>query len=110
MKLLYFFFVASFFLPLLGFAQYQWLQYGGGNNTTTGSNYFDKEQVIDMATDSQRNIYVLSIITMMGAHINAGTPLAVTTYETNPNDNDFILVSYSCEGSYRWHKIFGGGY
>jgi hypothetical protein len=62
-----------------------------------------------METDSQRNIYVLSVITMDNVNVNSSTPTAVTTYEVNPNDTDFILISYTCNGTYRWHKVFGGG-
>ena len=108
-KLLHFFFIAVFFLPHLSSAQYQWLQNGGGINTLNGSNYFNKEQVIDMATDSQRNIYVLSVVTMDDVNVNSGAPVLVTTYEMYPYDTDFILISYTCDGSYRWHKVFGGG-
>lgn len=102
--------IAFYLLPFTLLAQsYQWLQHGGGNNTIDASSYWSKEQVIDMATDSERNIYVLSEITMSNVNVNNSPPLAVTTYEQNPNRADFILVSYSCEGIYRWHKVFGGG-
>lgn len=85
---------------------FQWLQNGGGNNTLSGSNFYQKEQVLDMAADSQRNVYVISIIGKDGAMVNGN---AITTYESHPNDNDFIVTSYACDGSYRWHKIFLGG-
>jgi hypothetical protein len=85
------------------------MQSGGGTNTTSGNQYFDDEQVIDMATDSQRNIYVLSVITKDGVQVNNTSPMSVTTYEANPNREDFILISYTCNGTYRWHKVFGGG-
>ena len=103
--------IALYLLPFTLLAQgFQWLQHGGGNNTigTTGNNYFGKEQVIDMATDSERNIYVLSVVTMSNVHVDNNPPIAVTTYEANPNRNDAILISYTCDGTYRWHKVFGG--
>ena len=102
--------ITLFLLPITLFSQsFQWLQNGGGNNSITGSSYFSKEQVIDMATDSQRNIYILSVITMDNVYVNSSFAIAVTTYEANPNDTDFILISYTCNGTYRWHKVFGGG-
>lgn len=85
------------------------MQSGGGTNTTSGNQYFDDEQVIDMVTDSQRNVYVLSVITKDGVQVNNNVPMTVTTYEANPNREDFMLISYTCNGLYRWHKIFGGG-
>lgn len=93
--------------PILSLSQsFQWIQNGGGNNTISGSFYYQKEQVIDMATDSQRNVYIISIVSKDGALVNENP---ITTYEANSNDSDFVLVSYSCDGSYRWHKVFGGG-
>ena len=94
-------------IPLVSlFQSFQWIQNGGGNNTISGSLYYQKEQVIDMATDSQRNVYVISIVSKDGALVD-GDP--ITTYEANSNNYDFLLVSYSCDGTYRWHKVFGGG-
>ena len=98
-----------FLLPISLLAQYQWMQNGGGNNIVNGSSFWDKEQVIDMATDSNRNIYVLSVIAMSGVEVNNNPPIAVNTFEQNPYRTDFILISYACDGTYRWHKVFGGG-
>ncbi|WP_338377047.1 hypothetical protein, partial [uncultured Flavobacterium sp.] len=102
--------ITFFLLPITLFSQsYQWLQSGGGNNNTTGNHYSSKEQVVDMATDSQRNIYLLSTVTKDNVLVNSSSPIAVTTYNVDPNHTDFILISYTCNGSYRWHKVFGGG-
>ncbi|SHJ35968.1 T9SS type A sorting domain-containing protein [Flavobacterium haoranii] len=93
--------------PILSLSQsFQWIQNGGGNNTISGSFYYQKEQVIDIATDSQRNVYIISIVSKDGALVNENP---ITTYEANSNNYDFLLVSYSCDGNYRWHKVFGGG-
>lgn len=103
-------FTYLFFLlwSLTAYSQgFQWLQNGGGNNAIDlGNSYFSKEQVIDIVTDSQRNVYVISIISKDGAMIDGN---AVTTFETNATNCDFVLASYTCDGTYRWHKIFGGG-
>jgi hypothetical protein len=99
--------IPFFLFSITLFSQnFQWLQNGGGNNSISNDS---KEQVIDIVTDSQRNIYVLSAITMDNVNVNNGAPIAVTTYEANPNRYDFILVSYTCNGTFRWHKVFGGG-
>ena len=97
--------ITLFLLPFTLFSQsFQWLQSGGGNNSISS-----KEEVVDMATDSQRNVYVLSIITKDGVLVNNSTPISVTNFEANPNRQDFMLISYTCNGTYRWHKVFGGG-
>jgi hypothetical protein len=102
--------ITLFLLPFTLFSQnFQWLQAGGGNNNTTGNHYSSKEQVVDMATDSQRNIYMLSTVTKDNVLVNSSSSIAVTTYNVDPNHTDFILISYTCNGSYRWHKVFGGG-
>jgi len=99
--------ITFFLLPITLFSQsFQWLQNGGGNNTVSNDR---KEEVIDMATDSQRNIYVLSTVTMDNVSVNSSNPIAVTTYEAWSVTTDFILISYTCNGMYRWHKVFGGG-
>ena len=85
---------------------FQWLKNGGGTVSLSGSSYYDKEQVIDIATDSQRNVYVVSTVSMLNAQV--GT-VPVTTFEQDVNSTDFIITSYSCDGTYRWHKVFGGG-
>ena len=72
--------------PLLNFSQsFQWIQNGGGNNTISGSLYYQREQVIDMATDSQRNVYIISIVSKDGVLVD-GDP--ITTYEANPERSD----------------------
>jgi hypothetical protein len=97
--------ITLFLLPITLLSQnFQWLQSGGGINSISS-----KEEVVDIGTDSQRNIYVLSAITKDNVNVNNGAPVSVTTYEANPNRNDFILISYTCNGTYRWHKVFGGG-
>ncbi|WP_338378737.1 hypothetical protein, partial [uncultured Flavobacterium sp.] len=99
--------ITFFLLPITLFSQsFQWLQNGGGNNTVSNDR---KEEVIDMATDSQRNIYVLSTVTMDNVSVNSSNPIAVTTYEAWSVTTDFILISYTCNGMYRWHKVFWGG-
>ncbi|WP_072784236.1 T9SS type A sorting domain-containing protein [Flavobacterium haoranii] len=80
------------------------MQNGGGNNSVSSNK---REEVIDIATDSQRNVYIVSKISKDGTMLNSSLPISV--YELNSNDVDVILVSYSCEGNYRWHKVFGGG-
>jgi hypothetical protein len=102
--------IPFFLFSITLFSQnFQWLQNGGGNNTLNGNHYSSKEQVVDMATDSQRNIYMLSTVTKDNVLVNSSSSIAVTTYNVDPNHTDFILISYTCNGSYRWHKVFGGG-
>jgi hypothetical protein len=104
---LYFFFSFLCSLsPIISSSQgFQWLQNGGGNNTLSGR----VEEVVAMTTDNQQNVYVISAISRDGVMLDGNS---VSTYESiasNSSYNDFILVSYTCDGNYRWHKVFGGG-
>ena len=97
----------SFFFLLCSLFSYsqnfQYLKYGGGNNTLDSS---DREEVLDMATDSQRNTYVISRISKNGVTLSG---ISITAHELWSVSYDMVLVSYTCEGAYRWHKVFGGG-
>ena len=91
-------------LPFLGYAQsFQWIK-DGGSAENLGSN--DYEQVYSIATDSQKNIYVLSKVGMSNLNVD-GNPK--TNYD-NPSSfpTDIVLASFSCDGAYRWSKIIGG--
>ena len=94
-----------YLLPFLGYAQsFQWIK-DGGSSENLGSN--DYEQAYNIATDSQKNVYVLSKVGMSSLNID-GNPK--TNYD-DPGSTpmDIVLASFSCDGTYRWSKIIGGG-
>ncbi|RBA26870.1 T9SS type A sorting domain-containing protein [Flavobacterium tibetense] len=93
-----------YLMPFLGCAQsFQWIK-DGGSAENLGSN--DYEQVYSIATDSQKNVYVLSKVGMSNLNVD-GNPK--TNYD-NPSSfpTDIVLASFSCDGTYRWSKIIGG--
>ena len=82
---------------------FQWVK-RGGSNENLGNDY---ESVYSIATDSQKNYYVLSYVGMSDLDV-----------DNNPKSNydwpgfgpkDIVLASFSCDGTYRWSKVFGGG-
>uniref|UniRef100_UPI004049FC2F T9SS type A sorting domain-containing protein n=1 Tax=Flavobacterium sp. TaxID=239 RepID=UPI004049FC2F len=90
---------------LTSYAQsFQWIK-DGGSAENLGSN--DYEQVYSIATDSQKNTYVLSKVGMSNLNVD-GNPKS--NYD-NPSSTptDIVLASFSCDGTYRWSKIIGGG-
>jgi hypothetical protein len=97
--------ILSFFLISLGgqAQSFQWIK-DGGSSENLGSNDF--EQVYSIATDSQKNVYVLSKVGMSSLNID-GNPK--NNYD-NPSaiPTDVVLASFACEGTYRWSKIIGG--
>jgi len=85
---------------------WQWGKRGGStdNLSNTGGNRI--EEVIDIVTDSQKNIYVLAPVGQTLLNID-GNPK--TNYGDSSSKTDFTLSSFSCDGTYRWSKIIGGG-
>jgi len=85
---------------------WQWGKRGGStdNLSTTGGDRW--EEVIDIVTDSQKNIYVLSPVGQTLLNID-GNPK--TNYGDSSSKTDLALSSFSCDGTYRWSKIIGGG-
>ena len=97
--------ITFFIVPILSFSQnFQYIKSGGANNMLDSS---IKEEIRNMVTDSQRNLYFISPIGKDGTTLDGSIPFSV--YELSPNNPDYILVSYTCDGTYRWHKVFGGG-
>lgn len=91
-------------MPFLGYAQsFQWIKDGGSAENLASNDY---EQVYSIATDSQKNVYVLSKVGMSNLNVD-GNPK--TNYD-NPSSfpTDIVLASFSCDGTYRWSKIIGG--
>ena len=93
-----------YLLPFLGYAQsFQWIK-DGGSSENLGSN--DYEQAYSIATDSQKNVYVLSKVGMSSLNID-GNPK--TNYDDpGSTPTDVVLASFACDGTYRWSKIIGG--
>ena len=93
-----------YLLPFLGYAQsFQWIK-DGGSSENLGSN--DYEQAYSIATDSQKNVYVLSKVGMSSLNID-GNPK--TNYDDpSSTPTDVVLASFACDGTYRWSKIIGG--
>ncbi len=84
---------------------WQWIKRGGANSSITNSASIYQEEVYDMATDSQQNVYVLSPVGAFGINIDGHPKDYYGDYTTNV---DHALTSFSCDGTYRWSKIIGG--
>ncbi len=81
---------------------WQWGKSGGGGGSSPDVN--DKEEVVSMVTDSQKNIYILSKLFDDGQQV-AGQPVE---FYDQPGDYDYIISSVACDGTYRWSKVIGG--
>lgn len=84
---------------------WQWLKDGGSYNSFS-ENDGRNEEVFDIATDSQKNVYVLAQVGYSNLAID-GNPK--TGWGGGTYLPDFALASFACDGTYRWSKIIGGG-
>ena len=92
-------------VPIFSFSQsFQWIKDGGSAENLGTNNY---EQVYSIATDSEKNIYVLSKVGMSNLNVD-GHPKTNYDYPSS-TPADVVLASFTCNGTYRWSKIIGGG-
>ena len=82
---------------------WRWAVRGGGSydEVRTGR---DDETVIDMATDKNGNLYVLSNLYPESNDLDVSGTL-LTGYGVT----DIVISSYKCDGSLRWTKVIGAG-
>jgi hypothetical protein len=82
------------------FAQprWQWGKSGGslGDDNAIGN----VEDVVDIATDTKGNVYVLG---KSYATANVDGHVGISSFDR------LIIASWSCEGKFRWKKVFGSG-
>ena len=91
-----------YLLPYIGFSQsFQWIK-RGGSNENLGNDY---ESVYSIATDSEKNYYVLSYVGMSDLDVDGNLK---SNYDNPTNPQDVVLASFACDGTYRWSKVFGG--
>lgn len=85
---------------------WQWGKRGGSVDQLDilGSNR--QEEVFGIVTDSQKNIYTISYVGMNNLNVDGNTK---TNFGDNITLTDVCLSSFSCDGTYRWSKIIGGG-
>jgi hypothetical protein len=98
---------ASFLLmTCISFSQsWVWGKRGGSSDNldATGSNR--EEGVYSMVTDSQKNIYMLSKVGTLNLNFDGTSD---TGYADGITKTETALVSFSCDGTFRWSKIIGG--
>lgn len=84
---------------------WQWGKRGGSMGSINSSgNGGRQEEAYNIVTDSQKNIYLLSVVGSPNLDFD-GHP--DENYEPSSTNFDVALVSFSCDGSFRWSKIIG---
>lgn len=100
MRKIYFLFLLCLLYNTLSSAQqgWQWGKRGGSGGSEAGA--LADERVIDMATDHNGNVYVLSVNNPGLANVDGHMGISVRDRLT--------IASWSCEGNFRWMKNIGG--
>lgn len=91
-------YLISFTLTASAQDSWQWGKRGGSGGT--GSGALADEQVIDMATDKNGNVYVLAVNNPGLANVDGHMGVSVRDRLT--------LASWDCDGDFRWMKNIGG--
>ena len=98
----YLIFAILYLFTLSASAQtWQWGRRGGG---ALSLNSDPPESVYSIVTDSQKNVYTLSYLGDVSCNVDGNT----IPYYDDGYAGDVVLSSFSCDGSYRWSKVFGG--
>src|SRR5690606_29967362 len=73
-----------------------WAKDGGGGNVINGSK--KSKDFIDVATDKHGNVYALA---------HAGGLATIDGQSTKDSSTEFVLISWNCNGGFRWMKSLG---
>lgn len=86
---------------------WQWGKRGGSITEVSVNFNFGvrPEEAYSIVTDSQKNIYMLSRVGDSNLNFD-GVPR--TIYESVSSPADLAIVSFACDGTFRWSKIIGG--
>lgn len=93
------------FAQSLAAQSWQWGSRGGSTDNVDNTSGTRVEGVYSMVTDSDSNIYTLSSVGVNNVDV---TGIPRQAWGDNTTKTDFVLASFSCDGSYRWSKIIGG--
>ena len=107
MKKAYFFIVVLGCCSTVSMAQsWQWGKRGGSTDQLDDTSYHRQEEVFGIVTDSNKNIYTISYVGKNNLNVDGNSK---TNFGDDTTLTDVCLSSFSCDGTYRWSKIFGGG-
>jgi Secretion system C-terminal sorting domain/Beta-propeller repeat len=85
---------------------WQWGKRGGSIDQLTTSSGGRQEEVYCIVTDSQKNSYTISNVGKNNLNIDGNIK---QNFGSDTQKIDVCLSSFSCDGTYRWSKIIGGG-
>ncbi|SCY66918.1 T9SS type A sorting domain-containing protein [Flavobacterium caeni] len=94
-----------FLVSMLCNAQsWQWGKRGGGDQAISDLNWIETVRTIKV--DSQGNVYAICPVSTANLDVDGHPKIGYG----NGGTIDHALVSFACDGTYRWSKIIGGQY
>jgi len=92
---------------------WQWAKSGGGSRRAYTEFIADfspnSEHIKDIAIDEDNNYYFLTQVSTNNTNYD-GVPFDVYNYsESADGYADILLLSTTCDGTYRWSRVIGGG-
>lgn len=92
---------------------WQWAKSGGGSRIAYNEFVPDfspfSEHIKDIAIDEDNNYYFLTQVAANNTNYD-GVPFDVYNYSESANGYaDILLLSTTCDGTYRWSRVIGGG-
>ena len=88
---------------ILNAQSWQWGKRGGSNDNVNNG----PEKINKILTDGQGNVYAISPVGVSGLDVDGHEKEAYSTPGSTVGQ-DQMIVSFSCDGTYRWSKVFGG--
>lgn len=106
MNKFYYLVIAIIIIPNMAFSQgWQWGKLGG--SAATNARHRDYNNVIQIESDLNNNIYLLCRVGSLGLQVD-GTPLLAYSKSGIGATSDILLTSFTSDGQYRWSKVIGG--
>lgn len=91
---------------------WQWATRGGGikNAPSESANgySFTSEQVNDVAVDQDNNYYFLAYMTQQDTEYEGTALVSYNAPAGNSGGMDLVLISTTCDGTFRWTQTIGG--
>src|SRR5690554_3733279 len=95
-----------------------WASCGAGNlklrgensaNNINNNSFFglNLEHIRDIVTDEDNNYYFLGKISHGNSHVDGNE--VITFGSAIEGSHNIMITSFTCEGTYRWSRIIGGG-
>jgi PKD repeat protein len=99
----------SLFLPAMAVGQeWQWAKFGGSNDNIQLAGISKPEQVTNMATDPEGNVFVLSPVGISSLEVDGLPKQSFGGYAGGFATVDQMISSFACDGTLRWAKVIGG--